>query len=150
MAAAGALSLGGGRLGGRRRLLIDFLSSEACDLASIEVSGAHYKSLARRRKWLEPQAEWSIGEAEGIQLLALPLERNQESFLWRCSWRPDGSEWLTHEDLVSDIKELLLGDGVVVIWPEGVKDELAADADAHERQLEARLSRPIKDVIVIE
>ena len=66
--------------------------------------------------------EWYIGEAEGRQLLSLPMERDQESYLWRASWRPDGSHWLTHEDLVIDIKELLLGVGCVVVWPEADGD----------------------------
>ena len=71
----------------------------------------------------------------------MPLERDEESRLWRVSWRPDGSDWLTSEDLVSDMKELHLGDGVVVVWPEAVKDEFAAEAAAHEARLEARLKR---------
>ena len=150
MAAAGELALGGHQLGGARRLLVDFLLSEACDLASCEVSLPHYTSVAQRLRWLEPKAAWSIGEAEGVQVLALPLDRDEESRLWRVSWRPDGSEWLTTEDLVSDMKELHLGDGVVIVWPQAVKQEAAEDAAEHEAQLEARLSRPIRDVIVIE
>ena len=149
MAAAGDLALGGQELGSRR-LLVDFLSSEACNLASCEVALAHYKSLARRQQWLEPKAEWSIGEADGVQMLALPLARDDDSRLWRVSWRPEGSEWLTSEDLVLDMKELHLGEGVVIVWPEAVKQEAAADAAEHEAQLEALLSRPIKDVIVLE
>ena len=68
MAAAGDLALGGRQLGGVRRLLVDYLLSEAC-----EVSLAHYKSLARRFQWLQPEAAWSIGEADGVQMIA-PLQ----------------------------------------------------------------------------
>ena len=150
MAAAGDLALGGQQLGGTRRLLVDFLSSEACDLASCEVSFSHYKQLVRRLRWLEPKAAWSSGEADGVQMLSLPLVREEESRLWCVSWRPDGSDWLTSEDLVSDMKELHLGDGVVIVWPAAVKQESADDAAEHEARLEARFSRPLKDVIVIE
>ena len=148
MAAAGALSLGVQRLGSRRRLLHDYLSSEGCDIASCEVPLAHYKSLARRSHWCEPEAAWSMGEADGIQMIALPIERNEESRLWRVAWRPDS--WLTHEELVLDMQELHLGAGVVIVWPEAVKAECAIDAADHESRVEERLSRPIKDVIVIE
>ena len=150
MAAAGDLALGGQQLGGRRRLLVDFLSSEMCDLNSCEVSWAHYKSVARRLKWRPPAAEWSIGAVEGVQMLSLPLDLDVESRLWRVSWRPDGSDWLTSEDLVHDMKELHMGDGLVIVWPVAIKQEAAADAAEHEERLEARLSRPLKDVIVIE
>ena len=68
MAAAGALALGGQQLGGRRRLLVDYLSSEACDLSSCEVSWAHYKAVARRLKWRPPAAEWSTGTVDGVQM----------------------------------------------------------------------------------
>ena len=91
MAAAGSLALGGQQLGSRR-LLVDFLASEACSLASCEVSFAHYKSLVRRLQWLEPQEAWITGEADGVQMLALPLARDDESQLWCVSWRPNGSD----------------------------------------------------------
>ena len=150
MAAAGALSLGGQQLRSRRRLLLDYLSSERCDLASCEVSLSHFKALAHRLRWLEPEAAWSIGEADGMQMLALPLERNDDSRLWHVCWRPEGSEWLTHEELVLDMQELHPYDGVVIVWPEGVKAECAEKAAEHESRFEARLSRPIKEMIVIE
>ena len=94
MAAAGDLALGSRQLGGRRRLLVDFLSSEACNLRSCEVAWSHYRSLVRRLKWLEPQAGWNIGDG----MLALSLARDVDSLLWRVSWRPEGSEWLTSEE----------------------------------------------------
>jgi hypothetical protein len=150
MAAAGALSLGGQQLRSRRRLLLDYLSSEGCDLASCEVSLSHFKSLARRLRWLEPQAAWSIGEADGVQMLSLPVKRDDESLLWLVSWRPDGSDWLTSEELALDMQELHPYDGVVIVWPEGIKEEHAEAAGAHEAQLEARMTRPIKQVIIIE
>ena len=149
MAAAGSLALGGQQLGSRR-LLVDFLASEACSLASCEVSFAHYKSLVRRLQWLEPQEAWITGEADGVQMLALPLARDDESQKWCVSWRPNGSDWLTSEQLARDMKELHLGDGVVIVWPAAVKQESADDAAEHEARLEARFSRPLKDVIVIE
>ena len=64
--------------------------------------------------------------------------------------RPNGSDWLTSEQLARDMKELHLGDGVVIVWPAAVKQESADDAAEHEARLEARFSRPLKDVIVIE
>ena len=80
----------------------------------------------------------------------MPLARDDESLSWRVSWRPGEADPLTSEELVSDIKELYLGDGVVIVWPEAVKQECAEDAAAHDEQLEARLSRPMRDVIVVE
>ena len=50
---------------------------------------------------------------------------------------------------MSDMKELHLGDGIIVVWPHAIKQEAAGAAAEHEAQLEARLSRPIKDVIVV-
>ena len=145
MAAAGDLALGGHQLAGPRRLLVDFLSSEACELRSCQVTRAHYRSLARRLQWLEPQAEWSIGEG----LLGLPLDRDEDSQLWRVAWRSNGSDRLTSEELASDMKELYLGDGIVIVWPDAVKSELDNDRAQHEAQLMARLNRPLKETIVV-
>ena len=83
-------------------------------------------------------------------MLSLPLNLAEESRLWRVSWRPDGSDWLTSEDLVHDMKELHTGDGLVIVWPVAVKQEAAEDTAEHEERLEARFSRPLKDTIVIE
>ena len=47
----------------------------------------------------------------------MPLARDDESLSWRVSWRPGEADPLTGEELVSDIKELYLGDGVVIVWP---------------------------------
>ena len=56
----------------------------------------------------------------------------------------------TSHELVRDMKEIHAGEGVVITWPEAVKEELAdGDHKEHERKLEARLNRPIEDVIVV-
>ena len=146
MAAAGELGIVGPQLGGARRLLVDYLISEGCDLEACEVSVIHYKALARRLGWLKIEADWSIGDGR----LALPLDRNEESRLWRVAWRPFGSEWLTSEELVKDMEEIHLGAGLVIVWPAAVKDELERDAKEHDARLRRRLSRPIKEMIVVE
>ena len=65
-------------------------------------------------------------------------------------WRPFGSEWLTSDELVNDMQEIHLGEGLVIVWPAAVKEELDHDAKEHEARLRRRLSRPIKEMIVFE
>ena len=113
MSLSGDLSLSGdislsGEQVGPRRLLCDFLRSDAADIASCQVCWAHYKSLARRLGWCEPQTAWNIGDG----MMALPVDRDEQTpvRLWCVAWRPDGDEYLTSEQLVRDMKEIHGGD----------------------------------------
>ena len=139
---------------GRRRLLSEFLKSEV-GISQINMSAAHYYELAKQKQWLAPDADWHVG-SEADDELSVPIHVDFESddkWPWHAYWRESDNgargAWLTHEQLEADMRLMLPGDGLTLIWPDAVKAEGVEDALAHNLQLEQRMSRPATEVIVV-
>ena len=137
----------GGAADFTRRLLIDFLESDDCDLGSIQLWRADYEAVAKRLGWREHHTSWDAGGG----LLSIPLDREPDNGEWFAAWRSELGSYVNNQELVRDMREMYTDDsGVTLVWPGGVKAEYSADAEEHNEELEARLRRPIKDVIIID
>ena len=131
---------------GNRQLLLDFVSAYPCGLSSIEVEASVYDMECECQEsegWLTAQEEWQFAD----DLYELEIKNVAED-QWNVAWR---NERISNEQLVLDLKRLYYpSPAMVVVWIEGVKAEMAEEAEEHEASFLKQLNGSVRDMIVID
>jgi hypothetical protein len=141
---------GEGALADRGVLLIDYVQSHPCGLGSVEVSAQVFDDEARCQEesgWTRAHESWAFESGRG-RLYELEMA-NVGVDQWWVAWRAE--PYISNERLVEDLRRLFHPHPAMrIVWIEGVKTELAAEAAAHETSLLKRMGKSIKDVIVLD
>ena len=147
MASAGAFGLAGDDCG-PRRLLVEWLQSDACDLGVCEVHRETFKAVAEREGWRAEDPAWCAGD----ELLELPVRKcDGAPALFNAPWGSAENDYVDADELAKMMQQIHAGGpGLTIVWPEAVKQEMAQEMAAHEVRLEERLARPrpLKEMIV--